>query len=117
MDKPPYSFRSLTHFSVYNVEEKLGHVIKLTLNIESKIDGKHTLILFDLRPPLNRPDDLIDIKALSAAEIDSMYAFVQSSESCTATRCRIEIIKKDNNNIIIPCKKIDGLPYREESVP
>lgn len=110
MENPPYTFRSLTNFSVNNVVEKLSCIMKLTLKIDSKIDGKHSLVLIKPWPPLNRPSTrLIDILRLSAEDIDSVCAFKDSNIT------RIEIKKKNKDIISIPCEDIEGLPNRTDS--
>jgi len=107
MEKPPYTFRALTNFSVNNVEEKLGCIMKLTLKIDSKIYGKHSLVLIKPWPPSNRPSTrLIVISGLSAEDIDSVCSFKDSNIT------RIEITKKNKDIISIPCEDIKGLPNR-----
>ena len=107
MDRPPYPFSALTNFSVNNVEEKLSCIMKLTLKIDSKINGKHSLVLIKPWPPLNRPSTrLIDISGLSAEDIESVCAFKDSNIT------RIEITKKNKDIISIPCEDIKGLHNR-----
>jgi len=106
MEKPPYTFRSLTNFSVNNVEKKLGRIDQLTLEIESN-GCKHSLVLIKPWPPSSRPSTrLVVISALSAEDIDYIFAFKDSDIT------RIEITKKNRDIISIPCEDIKGLPNR-----
>ena len=106
MEKPPYTFRSLTNFSVNNIKEKLGRIDQLTLEIESN-GCKLSLLLIKPWPPSNRPSTrLIVISELSAEDIDYIFAFKDSDFK------RIEITKKNRDIISIPCKDIKGLPNR-----
>ena len=108
MNKPPYCFKLLTHFSIINVVKNLNRIEQLTLEIESN-GSKHSLVLIDPWPPLNRPSyRLDDILELFVKDIDSVCAFKDSNI------IRIEITKKNKEIKSIPCKDIKGLPDRTD---
>lgn len=109
MNKPPYCFKLLTHFSVINVVKNLNQIEQLTLEIESN-GSKHSLVLIEPWPPFSRPikKRLDDISGLCVKDIDSVCAFKDSNI------IRIEITKKNKEIESIRCKDIKGLPDRTD---
>ena len=117
MEKPPYIFQAITHFSVVKVETrhpKLKGIKTLTLEIESKIPpGKYPLALVKPFPPFGRPDgDLDKLASLHAGDIESIWAFRKADDGQSA---RIEI--RGKANVFISCDAIEGVPGWHEAMP
>ena len=114
MEKPPYVFQDITHFSVGAVETvgpKFKEIKTLTLEIGSKIPpGKYPLALIKPFPPLGRPGKKLDqLTSLDAQDIESVRAFPKPDDKPWA---RIEIWGR--TTLIVNCDRIEGVPTWEE---
>lgn len=117
MEKPPYTFQAITHFSVVKVETchpKLKGIKTLTLEIESKIlTGKCRLILVKPFPPFARPGEEMEMLAsLRAEDIESISASCRADDGQSA---RIEIRGKVSGaTVFVSCDEIEGVPRCDE---
>ena len=112
MEVSPHIFESITHFSISNVKKYHPYfdIIKeLTIEIESRIQGKHSLVLFKPFPPLGRPGDRLRVlESLCEKDIESIRAFPRRDDEKSA---RIEIrFKEDTTTIFVKCDQVQGLP-------
>jgi len=110
MERPPYIFQVITHFSFGNVEKfdpKIDCITKLTLEIGSMIPpGRYTLVLIKPFPPLGRPGKELDrLASLHAEDIESIWAFPKPDDGEWA---RIEI--RGKITIFVNCERIEGVP-------
>jgi len=118
MERSPYSFQAITHFSVRDVEKygpRFDEIRKLTLEIGSKIlPGKYPLVLIKPFPPLGRPGkDLDRLASLHAEGIESIWAFPKPDDG---ERARIEIRgKAPNTTVFVNCERIEGVPGWDET--
>ena len=117
MEKPPYFFQDITHFSVVDVEKrnpKIDYISRLNLEIKSSIPhGRHSLSLVKPLHPLDREGEKLNVlKTLCHDEIESILAFRGSNGEKNA---RIEIIRKaPGTTISVRCKQIEGVPGWDE---
>jgi hypothetical protein len=113
MERPPYIFRVIAHFSVGNAEKphpRIDCVTRLSLEIGSKIlPGRYSLVLIKPFPPLGRPGEELDrLASLRAEDIESIWVFRKPDDGKWA---RIEIRSKTpETTIFINCERIDGVP-------
>jgi hypothetical protein len=120
MQKPPYTFQAITHFSVVKVETchpKLKGIKTLTLEIESKIlTGKCRLILVKPFPPFARPGEELEMLAsIRAGDIESVWAYRKPDDGQPA---RIEIRGKFSGApVFVKCDDIEGVPGWDEAMP
>jgi hypothetical protein len=120
LEKPPYRFQAITHFSVGNVEKphpRIDNITKLTLEIGSKIPpGRYPLVLIKPFPPLGRPGKELDgLASLHAEDIESIWAFRKPDDGQWA---RIEIRgKAPDTTIFVNCEQIEGVPGWDETQP
>ena len=118
MEKPPYIFQAITHFSVVKVEtyhRKIDDIETITLEIESKIPpGKYPLVLVDPFPPFGRPGKELDkLASLHAGDIESIWAFRRPDDGQSA---RIEIRGKVSGaTVFVSCDEIEGVPGCDEA--
>jgi len=117
MEKPPYIFRAITHFSVVNVDTyhpRLKEIKTLTLEIGSKIPpGAYPLVLIKPFPPFGRPGkELAKLRSLRVEEIESIWAFRTSDDGHSS---RLEI--RGKANVFISCDVIEGVPGWDEAMP
>lgn len=117
MERPPYIFRTITHFSVTDVQTydpRLDEITRLTLEIGSKIPpGKYPLILIGPFPPYGRPgEDLTRLSSLGAGDINEIWAFRRPDDG---EHARVEIRgKTPGTSIFVRCKRIEGVPGWDE---
>jgi hypothetical protein len=112
MEKPPYEFKVITHFSVRDVEKakpRIDYIARLSLDIESSIpNGRYSLILFEPFPPLCRGgENLNKLKFLHADDIECISVFRSPDEIKSA---HIEIHMKTSDTTILRCKHVKGVP-------
>ncbi len=113
MEKPPFIFQAVTHFSIVRVEKRSprsDNITKLTVEIESRIPlGRYPLVLRRPFPSLGRPGKEMDrLASLRAEDIESIWVFPERDDSQWA---RIEIQGKPTRpNVVIRCDLIDGVP-------
>jgi hypothetical protein len=117
MEKPPYIFSDITHFSIREVEKygpRFEEIRKLALEIASKIPpGRYPLVLIKPFPPLGRPGkDLDRLTSLHAEGIESIWAFPKPDDGQWA---RLEIRgKAPDTTIFVNCVRIEGVPGIQE---
>ncbi len=120
MERPPYIFRAITHFSIGDVEKydpRLDEITKLTLEIGSKIPpGRYPIVLIQPFAPLGRPgEDLIKLAALRADGINSIWVFRKPDDVEWA---RVEIRgKAPGTSIFVRCKRTEGVHGWDEREP
>lgn len=113
MEKPPYVFRVITHFSVKNIEKydpRMENIPKLTLEVGSKsAPGTYPLVLIGPFPPFGRSgEDLDKLASLRAEDIESIWAFRRPDDGQWA---RIEIRgKAPDTSVFVRCDVIEGVP-------
>ncbi|OHB63670.1 MAG: hypothetical protein A2Y77_13290 [Planctomycetes bacterium RBG_13_62_9] len=118
MEKSPYIFRVITHFSVENVEKfhpRIDYVTKLMLEIGSRIPpGRYPLVLIKPFPPHGRPGkDLDRLASLHAEGIESIWAFPKPDDGEWA---RIEIRGRiSGTSIFVSCEQVEGVPGWDET--
>ena len=115
MEKSPYRFQVITHFSVRDVEKygpRFEEITKLTLEIGSTIPpGRYPLVLIKPFPPLGRPGKELDrLASLRLEDIESIWAFPKPDDGEWA---RIEI--RGKITIFVKCERIGGLPGWDET--
>lgn len=113
MERPPYIFQAITHFSIVRVEKRSPRndsIAKLTVESESKIpSGRYPLILIKPFPPFGRPcEDLTRLTSLDAPDIKEIWTFRQPDDDRSA---RVEIHGKTPcATMSIACARIEGVP-------
>jgi|GEM_PF-6721012 len=121
MEKPPYRFEGVTHFSVEDVGKsgpRTSHVPKLNLEIGSRIpSGKCSLVLIEPFPPFGRPGlHLAKLKSLQGERIESIWVFPTGDDGQPPEDARIEITTAGGERAIFRCKQIKGLPDENNAV-
>jgi hypothetical protein len=112
MEKPPYEFRKITHFSVGDVEKVdpgIDCITRLTLEVGSELpNGKYSLRLFKPFPPLGRAGgNLSKLRSLLPEDIESISAFRKPDAKKSA---RIEIYMKTcATTVVVKCERIEGV--------
>lgn len=119
MEKPPFTFKDITHFSVKDVENKdtrFDYITKLTLEIWSELPkGKYSLKLIKPFPPLLRGGEkLIKLKSLDHKDIESISASRYSNGE--KNECIKIHGKKPDKTIFIKCNRIQGVPRFGENI-
>ncbi len=113
MERPPCIFRSITRFSVADVQTyhpRLDEIARLTMEIGSTTtSGSYPLILIEPFPPYGRPgDDLSRLTSLAAADIDEIWVFRKPDDGEWA---RVEIRgKTPGTSLFVRCRRIGGVP-------
>lgn len=117
MEVPPYTFESITHFSIRNIsneEKRLNCVTELTLQFKSR-DRDHSLVLISPCPPYSRVNAVLDVCTFLTArseEIDRILAFPEPGDKKAAKSSRIEFKMENGKEFHVSCKRIKGLPTR-----
>jgi hypothetical protein len=119
MEKTPYRFEAITHFSVGNVEKyapRIDNITKLTLEIGSKIPpGRYPLVLVKPFPPFGRPGKELDrLASLHAEDIESIWVFPRPDDGEWA---RIEIRMKSAPPRFFDCERLEGVPGWDKTQP
>ncbi len=113
MERPPYTFQAITHFSVRDVEKynpRFDEIRTLTLEVGSRMQSRsYSLVVIKPFPPLGRPGAELDaLTSLQAEDIDFIWAFRKPDDGQWA---RIEIHGKTRRpNIFVTCERIEGVP-------
>jgi hypothetical protein len=116
MEKPPYTFQGITHFStqVERYGPRFDGVKTLTMEIGSNIPpGRYSLVLIKPFPPLGRPgEELYVLASLRSGDIDSIWTFRKADDGQWA---RVEIRGKSHRpTIFVGCERIEGVPGWDE---
>lgn len=115
MEKPPFRFEDITHFSIGGVEKpnpRIHHAVKLSLEIGSRIpSGKYSLTMIEPFPPFGRlSPDLAKLRSCQEESIRSIWVFPPSSDERSPGGARVEITTTAGERAIFRCKEIQGLP-------
>jgi len=113
VEKPPYEFKIITHFSVGEVERvnnRIDSIASLILEVGSELPkGKYCLKLIKPFPPLQRAGMKLEkLRALRHQDIDHISVFRNPTEERSA---RVELyLKVPKTSIVVSCKRIQGVP-------
>lgn len=113
MEKPPYIFGNIVHFTVGNIEKhspRFEEIEKLTLEVASRLPrGRYPLTLIKPFPPFGRPGgDIGKLRSLCAEDIDSIWVFDKPDDGHWA---RIEIHgKAPATTFFVKCVRVEGVP-------
>lgn len=113
MEKPPCVFRSITHFSIADVQTyhpRLTEIARLTMEIGSKVlSARCPLVMIEPFPPYGRPgEDLSRLTSLAADDIKEIWVFCKPDDGEWA---RVEIRgRAPGTSIFVRCKRIESVP-------